>query len=304
MSNFEAFKKKHIDARIFGGLFTRFPQHDRIASAVTIENAVSLEPVNIVEHALVPSFGRGDTSGEVVGTMGRRSYVEYGVYRANMTYSPHRAKNHFIEAFDLAEFWRGLVHGAEYTRSAARPSIHLRKIVIWVYTKRFPSVTEATLRETLQVSQEGESWAQVFFKTSLGPFDGVSRIEWEDGRLHDGSGQVVPWPTDPNTRWYASAFWEVINSNPNGDPDNGGAPRERTDGRGVISYEAIKRWIREFLAAEGHALAMPRGGDIAAIQDAYVAEEDRKPTKPAKRKPGKGGEAGPPEEQQEEPEAG
>lgn len=272
--SYDDFKKKHIDSRIFGGLYTRFKSHDRAASAITVENAVSIEPVNVVEHGLVPSFGRADEDGEVVGTMGRRSYVEYGVYRSNLLYSPHRAQRHFIQPDDLAEFWRGLIHGAEYTRSSARPSVHLRRIVVWVYEDRFPSgVTEARLRDLVQVRQGGESWDQIEFDVGAAPA-GVTRVDWIDGVVSGGK-----LPADPKVRWVASAFWEVVDSNPNGDPDNGGAPRERSDGRGVISYEAIKRWIREFLAAEGHALAMPRGGDIAAIQDAYVPVEDRKAPK-------------------------
>ncbi len=273
------FKKRHIDARIFGGTFTRIPDWDRAASAITVENAVSIEPVNMVEHSLVPSYGRGDEEGSVEGTMGRRVYVEYGVYRSNMLYSPHRAGRHFLGANDLAEFWRGLIHGAEYTRSAVRPSVHLRRVVVWVYNERFPAgVTEARLRDLTRVQQRGESWDQIEFSLDTASARGVTCVQWTDGTWD------VPPPTDPSVRWVASAFWEVIQSNPNGDPDNGGAPRERSDGRGLISYEAIKRWIREFLAAEGHALAMPRGGDFASIQDACVPPAERKPVKAAKKK--------------------
>lgn len=275
--SYKDFQKKHIDARIFGGTFTRIPDWDRVASAITVENAVSIEPVNMVEHGLVPSYGRGDEEGAVEGTMGRRVYVEYGVYRANLLYSPHRASRHLLNGSDLSEFWRGLIHGAEYTRSAVRPSVHLRRVIVWVYNERFPAgVTEARLRDLIRVRQGGESWDQIEF--DVGTLPGVTRIQWVDGSWD------APAPTDPSVRWVASAFWEVIQSNPNGDPDNGGAPRERADGRGVISYEAIKRWIREFLSAEGHALAMPRGGDFAAIQDACVDLADRKPVKKAKKK--------------------
>src|SRR2546425_11022604 len=41
---------------------------------------------------------------------------------------------------------------------------------------------------------------------------------------------------------------EVRDSNPNGDPDNAGFPRQRPDGRGEISPPAIKRKERDLVA--------------------------------------------------------
>jgi hypothetical protein len=41
---------------------------------------------------------------------------------------------------------------------------------------------------------------------------------------------------------------EVRDSNPNGDPDNAGFPRQRPDGRGEISPPAIKRKQRDLVA--------------------------------------------------------
>lgn len=41
---------------------------------------------------------------------------------------------------------------------------------------------------------------------------------------------------------------EVRDSNPNGDPDNAGFPRQRPDGRGEISPVSIKRKLRELVA--------------------------------------------------------
>lgn len=43
---------------------------------------------------------------------------------------------------------------------------------------------------------------------------------------------------------------EVRDSNPNGDPDNAGFPRQRPDGRGEISPVSIKRKLRELVASK------------------------------------------------------
>src|SRR3972149_7147049 len=40
---------------------------------------------------------------------------------------------------------------------------------------------------------------------------------------------------------------EVINSNPNGNPDNAGAPRVRDDGTGEIAPQSVKRKLRDLV---------------------------------------------------------
>ena len=40
---------------------------------------------------------------------------------------------------------------------------------------------------------------------------------------------------------------EVVNSNPNGDPDRESDPRQRPDGRGEISGVSFKRKLRDLL---------------------------------------------------------
>ena len=43
---------------------------------------------------------------------------------------------------------------------------------------------------------------------------------------------------------------EVVNSNPNGDPDRESDPRQRPDGRGEISPVSFKRKVRDLIDAK------------------------------------------------------
>lgn len=55
---------------------------------------------------------------------------------------------------------------------------------------------------------------------------------------------------DPSKRHDAVLLIEVVNGNPNGDPDNSNLPRTNPyDGTGLITDVAIKRKIRNWVAA-------------------------------------------------------
>lgn len=83
---------------------------------------------------------------------------------------------------------------------------------------------------------------------------------------------------------------EVINSNPNGDPDSDGAPRIRYDGRGEISPVSFKRKLRDLveykdgpvwcvlkdklkLADEHFEILESRGRDRAKIKEELKSEQ-------------------------------
>ena len=54
-------------------------------------------------------------------------------------------------------------------------------------------------------------------------------------------------PTDPIIRATGLLVIEVINSNPNGDPDRESDPRQRPDGKGEISPVSFKRKVRDLI---------------------------------------------------------
>jgi Cas7 group CRISPR-associated protein Csh2 len=54
-------------------------------------------------------------------------------------------------------------------------------------------------------------------------------------------------PSDPIIRATGLLIIEVINSNPNGDPDRESDPRQRPDGKGEISPVSFKRKIRDLI---------------------------------------------------------
>jgi CRISPR-associated protein Csd2 len=79
---------------------------------------------------------------------------------------------------------------------------------------------------------------------------------------------VTTMHTDPSRRHDAVVLIDVTNGNPNGDPDNANLPRVNPyDGRGLITDVALKRKVRNWVAA-----ARPDNEEANARYKIYVEE--------------------------------
>lgn len=68
---------------------------------------------------------------------------------------------------------------------------------------------------------------------------------------------------------------EVINSNPNGDPDRESDPRQRPDGRGEISPVSFKRKVRDLIEAKGGAVWQAMQMEMDLGNDQFMILESR-----------------------------
>lgn len=80
---------------------------------------------------------------------------------------------------------------------------------------------------------------------------------------------------DPVYRREIMLVFEAVDSNPNGDPDNGGMPREYGDGHGFVTDVCIKRWWRDAFVEAVHggddSCLYVRKGATRAAQETDVA---------------------------------
>lgn len=129
------------DLRPFGGSLTA--SGDRVCGAVQFSDAVSIDPVDIEEvrgtrvggHTRTRK-GRGDDAAdeEFLGAnMFKYKVVSYGLYRGEFTLDPFKAKQVGLTEADLALLYAGLIEGFEYTRSAHRTGVNLRRLYVFDY---------------------------------------------------------------------------------------------------------------------------------------------------------------------------
>jgi CRISPR-associated protein Csd2 len=78
-----------------------------------------------------------------------------------------------------------------------------------------------------------------------------------------------------------SIFLSAKNSNPNGDPDDSGAPRQFSDGHGYITSVSFKRRIRDAMCHLGAGKVFLRSGIVVQEEVAKATSEGDAQTKPA-----------------------
>lgn len=86
--------------------------------------------------------------------------------------------------------------------------------------------------------------------------------------------EIPSFPSATNRYKTAILFVEVINSNPNGDPDRNGRPRSFEDGRGCISNQSVKRMVRDFVNRHyAQDLYVERGMNLQTKRAKFLKEE-------------------------------
>ena len=81
--------------------------------------------------------------------------------------------------------------------------------------------------------------------------------------------------TNDVKRYTGLLIIEVVNSNPNGDPDRESDPRQRPDGRGEISPVSFKRKVRDLIEAKDGVVWQAMQAEMNLSDDQFVVLESR-----------------------------
>ncbi len=81
--------------------------------------------------------------------------------------------------------------------------------------------------------------------------------------------------TNDVKRYTGLLIIEVVNSNPNGDPDRESDPRQRPDGRGEISPVSFKRKVRDLIEVKDGVVWQAMQAEMNLSDDQFVVLESR-----------------------------
>lgn len=129
----------YFDIRAFGAVLTLDINCGQVRGPLQITFSRSVDPIVSLEQSItrraVATQSEADKqiekSGQVVGTMGRKEIVPYGLYRAHGFVSPHLAADTGFSQADLDLVWQALQMMFEHDRSAARGEMASRKLVVF-----------------------------------------------------------------------------------------------------------------------------------------------------------------------------
>lgn len=149
-----------FDVRMFGAVMSmREHNAGQVRGPMQLTFARSIDGIVPLDSSIVgPAQNRQDVNREDsddqatnFGTMGRKSTVPYGLYRAHGFFNPHFAEKTGVDAEDLALFWKALEMMWDVDRSASRGEMACRGLYVFSHESKLGDAAAYRLFDLVEV---------------------------------------------------------------------------------------------------------------------------------------------------------
>ena len=147
-----------FDIRTFGAVMsTKENNCGQVRGPVQLAFAQSIDPVVPMEASItrmaVETKKEADSQGGDNRTMGRKTYIPYGLYRAHGFVSPAFARQTGFGEDDLELLWEALRNMFDHDHSAARGEMSTRKLVVFKHESVLGNAPAHSLFDLLTVKR-------------------------------------------------------------------------------------------------------------------------------------------------------
>lgn len=151
-----------FDVRMFGAVMSMKENNaGQVRGPVQMTFARSIDPIVPSDVSIVgpaqneKDVNKADSEGEArnYGTIGRKSLVHYGLYRAHGFFNPHFAKQTGADADDLALLWEALQAMWEQTRSSSKGLLACRGLYVFSHESPLGNAPAQDLFERIDVAK-------------------------------------------------------------------------------------------------------------------------------------------------------
>lgn len=129
-------QERYWDLRMFGGVLESELRAGQVWGPVQIGIARSIDPVLPMTMTITRCASSNLQEGKDQKTMGKKELIPYGLYRAYLTYSPHRAPSS-LSTDDLKLLWDGLSNCWDFDRSSGRGFMNCRGLYVFSHENKF-----------------------------------------------------------------------------------------------------------------------------------------------------------------------
>lgn len=170
------------DVRMFGAVMS-MKEHNagQVRGPMQLTFARSINPIVALDSSIVgPAQNRQDVNreeseGEATnyGTMGRKSTVPYGLYRAHGFFNAHFAEQTGVNGEDLAVFWNALEMMWDVDRSASRGEMACRGLHVFSHDSKLGNAAAHRLFDLVETPPSASTAPRSFTDYTIGyPEDG------------------------------------------------------------------------------------------------------------------------------------
>ena len=151
--------EEFYDVRMFGAVMS-MKEHNagQVRGPMQLTFARSIDPIVPLDSSIVgpaqnkSDVNREDSEGEATnfGTMGRKSTVPYGLYRAHGFFNPHFAESTGVDGDDLRLFWDALQMMWDVDRSASRGEMGCRGLYVFSHESKLGNAAAHLLFDLIE----------------------------------------------------------------------------------------------------------------------------------------------------------
>ncbi|MCI5150155.1 MAG: type I-C CRISPR-associated protein Cas7/Csd2 [Candidatus Electrothrix sp. MAN1_4] len=151
-----------FDVRTFGAVMSTTTNNcGQVRGPVQFNFAESIDPVVPMEASItrmaVETAKEADKQGGDNRTMGRKTYIPYGLYRVHGYVSAPLAGNTGFSEDDLKLLWDALINMFDHDRSAARGEMAAQKLIVFKHDSELGNAPAHKLFELVDVQRKDES---------------------------------------------------------------------------------------------------------------------------------------------------
>lgn len=151
-----------FDVRTFGAVMSAKENNcGQVRGPVQLAFSQSIDPVVSLEASItrmaVETRKESDSQDGDNRTIGRKTYVPYGLYRAHGFISSPLAEQTGFSQEDLALFWEALKNMFDHDRSAARGEMAAQKLIVFKHDSELGNAPAHKLFELVKVEKNAES---------------------------------------------------------------------------------------------------------------------------------------------------
>lgn len=165
--------KNFFDVRTFGAVMsTKENNCGQVRGPVQFSFSQSIDPIIPLEATItrmaVETRKEADAQGGDNRTMGRKTYVPYGLYEMHGFISAPLAKQTGFTEEDLKLFWDALLNMFDHDRSAARGEMATRKLIVFKHDGKLGNFPAQKLFDLVTVEKScGDKPARTFSDYSV-----------------------------------------------------------------------------------------------------------------------------------------
>lgn len=151
--------ERFYDIRTFGAVLSlkSAPNCGQVRGPIQFTFGRSIDPVVALEHSITRMAVATEAEAEKQGggnrTMGRKSTVPYGLYRAHGFISAPLAEQTGFSEADLELFWEALKNMFEHDRSAARGMMATRALIAFEHASKMGNASAHELFDRVTVTR-------------------------------------------------------------------------------------------------------------------------------------------------------